>query len=252
MKLRFIILLSLCITAGAAKAQIRLDPFYPYSHWSVGAGVGFSTMYGNLNHSNSEPVYRINVQRNGNAWMYLNAEIQHGALSDYETKNHWTNGMNAYNEFSSIAITGRMSVGQLFNFPKNFFAKTLFGIYGGVGVGYMSNYLSSITQKFKHQDKYLITDYDSRNIKRRTTNAYIPFVLGWNIHLTKRCMFNVNYQFSYAFSDYLDGYNFQAPTATNNYNSMFSVLSFGLDFYVGKVGVVRDIHKKDKMKGKKK
>ena len=49
-------------------------------------------------------------------------------------------------------------------------------------------------------------------------------------------MFNINYQFSYAFSDYLDGYNFQAPTATNKYNDMFSVLSFGVNYYIGKVG----------------
>jgi hypothetical protein len=49
-------------------------------------------------------------------------------------------------------------------------------------------------------------------------------------------MLNVNYEFSYAFSDYLDGYNFQKPTAKNNYNDMFSVLSFGLNFYVGHVG----------------
>lgn len=237
------ILLSLCILALGANAQIRLDPFYPYSKWTVGAGVGFSQIYGNLNHSNSEPVYRLNVDRNANAWISLDIELQHGAFSDYETRNSWTNGMNVYNQFTALDISGRMSVGQIFKFPRNFFCKTLFGIYGGVGIGYMSNYVSNITLKFKRQDKYLITDYNSNNIKTRTTNFFLPLTLGWNIHMTKRCIFNINYQFSYAFSDYLDGYNFQQPTATNKYNCMFSVLSFGLNFYIGQVGIVKDSHK---------
>jgi hypothetical protein len=244
MKLKTIILLSVCVAASlASQAQIRLDPFYPYSKWTVGGAVGFSEIYGNLNHSNSEPVYRINVERNANAWTSLNVEVMHGALSDYESKNHWTNGMNVHNQFTAIDVTGRMSIGQLFKYPKNFFCKTIFGLYVGAGVGYMSNYISNITVKFHHQDKYLITDYNSNNIKTHTTNFFIPMNLGFNLHLTRRCMFNVNYQFNYAFSDYLDGYNFQQPTANNRYNCMFSVFSFGLNFYIGQVGIIKNVQK---------
>lgn len=241
--MKLVTLLSVCLaTFMSATAQVRLDPFYPYSKWTVGAGAGFSQIYGNLNHSNSEPVFRANLERNINAWVYLDLEVQHGAFSDYETKNHWTNGMNVYNQFSAAAISGRVCIGELFKYPKNFFCKTLFGIYGGVGIGYMSNYVSNITLKFKKQDKYLITDYNPNNIKTRTTNAFLPLTVGWNLHLTRRCMFNINYEFSYAFSDYLDGYNFQQPTANNKYNCMFSVLSFGLNFYVGHVGNIKYTH----------
>jgi len=214
----------------------------------VGAGAGFSDLYGDLNGTNAEPVFRIDVTRNFNAWTGVTLQVEHGALSDYESKNRWTNGMNSYNQYTAGSLNLRMSLGQLFRYPRNFLAKTLFGIYGGVGVGYMSNYVSNITMKFKHLDKYLITDYDSRNIKKRSTNLFIPLSVGWNIHMTRRCIFNINYTFNYAFSDLLDGYNFQQPVATNNYNDMFSVLSFGLDFYIGQVGVIRDKHKKDKMK----
>jgi len=243
MKMKIITLLSLCLLAVSANAQIRLDPFYPYSKWTVGAGIGFSEIYGNLNHSNSEPVFRLNVERNANAWTCFDLQFEHGALSDYETKNHWTNGMNVYNQFSAFELNVRMSIGQIFKYPPNFFCKTLFGIYVGVGGGYMFNDVSNITTRFTKQSKYLITDYNSNNIKTRTSNFYLPFTLGWNIHMTKRCVFNVNYQFCYAFSDYLDGYNFQQPTAKNQWNDMFSVLSFGLNFYVGHVGSLKNVRK---------
>src|SRR5207247_1071407 len=89
--------------------------------------------------------------------------------------------------------------------------------------------------KFKRSDKILITDYNSDDIGTKTSNFYLPLCVGFDLHLTRRCMFNVNYEFSYAYSDYLDGYNFQQPTANNKYNDMFSVLSFGLNWYIGTV-----------------
>ena len=247
MKSKVIILLSLCVAACSySNAQIRLDPYYPYSQWTVGGGVGFSEIYGNLSHSNSEPMFRINVERNSNMWVCLDLEASHGALSDYEVRNTWTNGLSVYNQISTLALTGRLSLGEFFKFPKNFFCKTIFGLYVGAGVGVMSNHVSNITEKFSYQDKYKITDYDAGDISTNTSNFYIPFNLGFNLHLTRRCMFNINYQFSYAFSDYLDGYDFQAPTANNKYNDMFSVLSFGLNFYIGKVSYHHKKHGRQK------
>jgi len=250
MKLKLFILVSLCFaTVGRSGAQVRLDPFYPYSKWTIGAGAGFSEIYGNLSHPNSEPVFKVNVERNSNMWVALDLELMRGALSDYEVKNTWTNGLSVYNQFTAVDLNGRVSLGEFFKYPKNFFCKTLFGLYGGVGIGFMSNNVSNITLKFKHQDRYKITDYSGANIATSTTNAFMPFNLGFNLHLTRRVMFNINYQFSYAFSDYLDGYNFQAPTATNKYNDMFSVLSFGLNFYIGKVGFHYKKHGQKNQKG---
>lgn len=217
-------------------AQVRLDPFYPYSKWTVGVGAGFSEIYGNLSHSNSEPGFRVNVEHNSNMWVSFGLEAQKGALSDYEVKNTWTNGLSVYNQITAVDLNAKISLGEFFKYPRSFFAKTIFGLYAGIGIGYMYNDVSDITLKFRHQDKYSITDFNNSNIKTTSNNAFMPFFLGWNIHMTRRVMFNVNYQFSYAFSDYLDGYNFQAPTANNKYNDMFSVLSFGVNVYIGKVG----------------
>jgi len=240
-----IILLSVCLTAWVSSfAQVRLDPYYPYSKYTFGFGMGFSEIYGNLNHSNSEPVFRLNFDKNFNQWISAGAELQRGALSDYETKNHWTSGLSVYNKITAFDLNLKMSIGELFQHPHNFGQKTLFGLYLGFGLGVMDNNVSNITTKFKSKDRTYITDVNKSSIKTRSTNLYMPFNLGFNLHLTKRCMFNVNYQFDYAFSDYLDGYNFAKPTANNNYNDMFSILSFGLNFYLGQVGVEKKEEKK--------
>jgi outer membrane protein OmpA-like peptidoglycan-associated protein len=236
MRSRIITILSFCfLTWHTASAQIRTEPFFPYGNWSVGLGAGFSQIYGNLDHSNSEPVYRLDVARNLNMWMAVNLEVMHGALSDYEVKNTWTNGLSVYNQINAADLSLRVSLGEFFSYPRSFFQKQIFGLYGGVGIGFMSNNVSNITLKFRKLDKYSITDFSSKNIKTSSTNFFMPFNLGINLHVTRKVYFNINYQFSYAYSDYLDGYNFAAPTATNKYNDMFSVLSFGLNYYIGKV-----------------
>jgi hypothetical protein len=238
MKNKIIILLSVCVAAfQQSYAQVRLDPFYPYSKYTIGIGIGYSTMYGDLAHSQSEPVYGISVARNANEWVCLDFQLQHGAVSDYSGKNTWTPGISAYNQFTSFDVTGRVALGELFNWPSNFAAKTLYGLYVGAGIGVMANHVSSISLKFKNSDHYEITDYDPKNIKTSSTCAYLPLDLGINLHITRIVMLNVNYQLNYAFSDYVDGYNFQKPVATNNYNDLYSVLSFGLHFYVGRISM---------------
>ncbi len=235
MKSKLNILLSICLAFAGLQsfAQVRLDPFYPYSKYTFGIAMGYSKLYGDWANSNSEPVYKINVARNVNEWVNYGIEVQRGALNDYESKNTWTNGLSVYNQFYSAALTGNVSLGELFNWPPNFIAKTFYGIYVGAGIGYMHNDITNITLKFKNSDKNLINDYDPGNINAGTNNFYIPFNLGINLHLTRAVVINVNYQFNYALSDYVDGYDFKAPTATNQYNDMYSVLSFGLHFYIG-------------------
>ncbi len=242
MKFRYFLPVLLLAVSFESDAQIRLDPFFPYGKWTVGAGAGFSEIYGNLSNTNSEPVLRVSVDRNVNMWVSYGLEVQRGALSDYAVKNTWTNGLSVYNQITTVALNGKVSLGEFFKYPRNFFQKELFGLYAGIGIGYMNNNVSNITLKFKHQDRYTINDYDKSNINPKTSNFYMPYNLGFNLHLTRRIMFNINYQFCYAFSDYLDGYNFKAPVATNKYNDMFSILSFGANVYLGKVGFPEKKH----------
>lgn len=239
MKSKINILFSICLAfvGFQSYAQVRLDPFYPYSKYTFGIGMGYTQLYGDWANSNTQPVYKINVARNANEWVNLNFDLQRGALNDYQPKNNWTNGLSVYNKFTSISVNGNIALGELFNWPKNFMAKTLYGIYVGAGIGYMSNNITNITLKFKNSDKKLITDYDPGNIKTSSKNFFIPANLGINLHLTRTVMINCNYQLCYALSDYVDGYNFKTPAATNEYNDLYSALTFGLHFYIGNISM---------------
>jgi len=115
--------------------------------------MGYTKMYGDWNNSNSEPVYKLNVSRNANEWVNLNFDLSRGALNDYESKNHWTTGLSAYNQFTSISVNGNVALGELFNWPRNFLAKTVYGIYVGAGFGYMKKKNKKKNTKYKKNKK---------------------------------------------------------------------------------------------------
>lgn len=231
-----ILLLSLCIAAYMpAFSQVRLEPFYGYTNISVGLAMGNSHMYGDLQSSISEPVYKLTVDKNFNGYTSVGLDIYRGALASEEFKNHWTNGLSSYDQITTASLNGKVSLGQFFEYPTNFLQKTIFGLYIRTGFGVMSDDVSNISYKFKNRDKLEINDIYTNSIKTNNLIMFIPYNIGFNLHLTKRVQFNINYQFVYAFSDYVDGYDFPNPPANNYYNDMYSTLTFGLNFYIGKM-----------------
>ncbi len=236
MRIRILLIVALCLAYTLPSfSQVRLEPFWPYSKYTLGFSVGNTTTYGDLQNSISEAAYRMTFDKNFNSYTSVGLELQHGAFASEENINHWTNGMTSYDQFSSLALTGRVSLGQFFKYPKNYLMKNLFGIYFATGIGCVYDNVSNISYKFKNRDPMKITDYNEKYIRTQVWAAYVPYNIGFNLHLTKRAMFNVNYQFNYYFSDYIDGYNFTNPPANNFYNDMTSILSFGLIFNLGTV-----------------
>jgi hypothetical protein len=237
MKSKFIVLLSVCLTSSILSfSQVRLEPFFAYGKYTLGLGIGNSHMYGDLEKSISQPVYRLNFERNINSYSSFGLEAEYGALSSEEYKNHWTNGLNMYNQYTAVDLNGRVSLGQFFDYPKNYFYKTLFCLYVRAGFGVIGNNITNITYKFRNKDKLDIKDVSFQSIKTNEYAYYVPASVGFNLHLTRRCMFNINYKFCYTFSDYVDGYNFPTGNAKNYYNDMYSVLSLGLSFHLGTAG----------------
>lgn len=238
MKIKVTLLLSLCLAVCSVSfSQVRLEPFFSYGKYTLGLGVGNTHMYGDLEKSISEPAFRLNFERNINSFSGVGIEAEYGALSSEEFKNHWTSGLNMYNQYKAVDINGRVAIGQFFDYPKNHFYKALYRLYLRSGFGVISNNLTNITYKFRNKDKLDIKDVSYRAILTNETAVYIPVSVGFNINLTERCLFNINYKFVYAFSDYVDGYNFPTGNAHNYFNDMYSVLSVGLSFQLGNAGL---------------
>jgi hypothetical protein len=238
MKTKFILALLVCLTAVSlnSNAQVRLDPFYAYSKYSIGIGSGYTHMYGDLNMSEQELVYKLNVTRHVNEWVNLTFEGSRGGLSSFETKNRWTNGMSSYNKFLSVAVTGNVALGQFCGVPSSFIMKQLFGLYIGAGIGFMNNDITDISTKFKSSDKQEITELFPGSIMTSSNNYYLPMNLGIDLHFTRSLFINVNYQMCYAFTDWVDGYNFKKPS-NNNANDLYSTIIVGLHFYTGQLSM---------------
>lgn len=234
MKSKINFFLSLCLAAVGlqANAQERLDPYYPYSKFTVGVGGGYSQVYGDLGKWHPQLVYKFNVARNVNEWVNLNVDAMHGILNPYSGSKPYTTGLEATNEFTSVAVTGNISLGEIFNWPNNWIEKNIYGIYFGAGVGFMNSNITSITNKFRPTDAFPISYYLPNSTGGNTNTAFIPMNVGINLHLTRVVMLNACYQFNYTFSDYVDGYNFKS-VKSNNYNDMYATATIGLHFYIG-------------------
>ena len=237
MKSKFsVVVFLLLVVFSSVSAQVRLEPFFSYGKYTLGFGIGNSHIYGDLEKSIAEPVYKVNLERNINSYSSFGLEAEYGALSSEEYKNHWTNGLSMFNQYTSVELNGRVSVGQFFDYPRSYFYKTLFGFYFRSGFGVIANNITNISYKFRNKDKIDITDVSRQSVKTGELAYYVPFNLGFNLHLTRKCLFNMNYKFCYTFSDYVDGYNFPTGNAKNYFNDMYSVLSLGLSFYLGNAG----------------
>ncbi len=231
-KFNYLLLLCLAFTGLQVQAQERLDPYYPYSKFTVGINAGMSQVYGDLGKWHPQLVYKFNVARNVNEWVNLNVDAMHGALNPYSGSKGWTTGVESYNEFTSVALTGNISIGEIFNWPNNWIEKNIYGLYFGAGVGVLNNNITSITNKFKPTDKFPISYYYPGATGGNSNTAFIPVNVGINLHLTRVVMFNACYQICYTFSDYVDGYNFK-NVKSNEFNDIFATATIGLHFYIG-------------------
>lgn len=202
------------------------SPRNPFYKWDAIVGIGFTRIYGDLKYTQVQPAYKILVDRYLKKNVSLGLSFHHGAFSEYEEKNSWTDGLRIYNQFTSFSVNMRVSAGTN---P----AKLLHGLYAGIGGGVVFSNITNISTKFKQNDPKPITQFFPSSINTNKSIFYVPLDIGINVKVTKRFFVNLNAQFGYTFSDNLDGYNFQGGVK-NKYSDMFSIVSAGFGYRFGK------------------
>ena len=237
MKTKFILLtLSVLTVSLSSFAQVRFVPDDPYNEYSIGVGIGYTTMYGDLKESNPSPAFILDVAKHMSPNILIGAELQHGTLSSTEPANHWTTGLNMTNQYNSFNINGKVTFAEFLKHPDNIGLRALSKFYVGAGVGLIDNNITSITEKFKTSDLKTIDP----DFKKKSIALIVPLNFGLNLYVKsflgyKGAQFNINYQLNYAASDYVDGYKFPPATTRNKYNDLYSVLSVGIALYIGHV-----------------
>ena len=193
-------------------------------------------MYGDLSQSNPQPAFIANLSRHMSSNVIIGVELQHGTLSSTEPANRWTTGLGMTNSFNAFNVNGKVTLAEVFKNPHNIVLKALSNLYAGLGVGIIDNDLTKITNKFKVSDTATIDP----DFKKSSIALVVPLNLGLNIYMKRflgygGAQFNINYQLNYAFSDYVDGYNFSPSTTRNKSNDMYSIFSVGFAIYIGHV-----------------
>jgi len=216
--------------------QLTFDPANPFNSFSLGAGIGFTTIYGDLEKSNHKPVVMVDLERHLTTDIIVGVELQHGSISSRTSANSWTTGLSETNQFTAININSRVCLSQFIYNPKNAVTRALSKFYIGTGLGVIDNDLTNITRKFKDSDLKTIDP----DIKTSSVALVLPVNMGINIDLKKILDFrgaqlNINYSLTYSFNDYVDGYSFSKSTTRNQYNDVYSMLSVGFSFYLGQI-----------------
>ena len=216
--------------------QLQFDPSHPFNSFILGINLGYTTIYGDLATSDHKPVINLSFGHHVSDYGIISLNLSHGLISSHTTANSWTTGLGETNQFTALDLSGRLSISAFIYHPKNTLAKLMSKCYLGAGLGFIDNDLTAITRKFKEN----ATSNINSDIKTNTVALILPVNLGINIDLRKildyrGAQLNINYNLSYSFNDYIDGYSFSKATTRNQYNDAYSVVSVGFSFYIGHI-----------------
>ncbi len=235
-----------CITAGAqVRTEISLrdlnnsaygvgEQGYNSHNYSVGFGIGSSKLYGDWAYSNPQPVYIGYFEKNISHAVSIGWTVSVGDLS---TRDPYT-FYRAFNHFTSVDQHITIQLGSIFNLvTQDYYDNLLFryigGVYGGIGLGIINNDVKRIANFNEDIPGKIITG--NPTMLTNTTSLYVPVNVGYNLYIPKLlffkgCVFNANFQYATAMSDYLDGY--KPPLNANKKNDVFTVMSVGFRFYI--------------------
>lgn len=242
--------LGLCVTS-VAYGQVRTEisvreqnnsaytiddqtGLYNAHNFSVGFGLGSSKVYGDLAHSNPQPVYIGYFEKNLGPTISYGWTVSVGDMSARDPKSH----LRSFNHFTSVDQHITVELGTLFSafdreYYDNMLLRVIGGVYGGVGLGIINNDIKRIASLNDNLAGSIKTN--NAAMVPNSTSLYIPMNVGFNLHVPKfwkfkGCVFNANYQYSMTMSDYIDGYrpNFSA----NKKNDVYTVMSVGFRFFI--------------------
>lgn len=210
MKLPVLVVVALFfVGVRTANAQVAYVPptARPYT---IGLSAGLTQMYTNdlREYRPLRPAAKVNFDYNLRYFVTVGLEYQYGVMETGDREaGSVSEGLGAKNRFISGNANFKVSAGQFTNSYNNVWVRTLNGLYAGAGLGVILNNMSGLVTTLPGAQKKPVRFY-----KNNSQAITIPLNLGWNFILPRvgkysNLALNINYQYSYAFGDYLDGYN---------------------------------------------
>lgn len=206
-----------------------------YSKFSIAVNGGMTFSFMDVNESKSAPVFGLGLQYTPTPWIGINIDVQYGTLKSGDRTQASLFNMEFKNNYIYGSLTGRFYPLRLILTPKTDAAvkanlKYLGGIYGGIGLGVISNKVEAFNPNTPEVG--YISDPDGMQLVLPLEVGYsLPLAqlsAGYPKHIYGRSLLslNINYRHNLGFSEKMDGYN---PTGNNNKGKdAFSTLTLGL------------------------
>ncbi len=220
----------------AVKAQIEYLPFSSHQ-FSVGAGLAFTALYGDITGGGVIPRPAVSLVLNYNVSpdFSVGLEGQYGIFQTGTTSFFGeSNGVHATNKFKSANANFRVSLGSIIGHTGVGLNRIFQGFFIGSGIGVIKSNII----KFKKRN--ILTKMDFTDVRLHQLEFYIPVNMGFVIELPRigqkinDVSIFATYQHSFVLGDYIDGYNL--PTSSGIFTTdRYGFISFGLMYYFGKL-----------------
>lgn len=221
---RTTLLMLFIIINTVARAQNGFD----YHQFSIGAGIGSTTAYGNTETTVNKSAYNLNFNYNISPFFALTLEGQMGTLAGGNATDFSARIFS--NDYKAAIFHADLQAGELIDYEHNDALNSLKNLYAGVGIGVLNNSISYI-QTVVPAGTSNLTVYP---YIKSSTNLLVPVRLGYefkifNSYQMPQYRLDFAYSFNTAFGKGLDGYT------TLSTIKFYSYISVGVKIGLGSV-----------------
>lgn len=219
---RLILLLLFLIINTVVRAQNGFD----YHQFSIGAGIGATTAFGNTETTVSKSAFNLNFNYNISPFFTLTLEGQMGTLAGGNVSDF--SARRFVNDYTAVMLHANLQAGELIDYEHDEVLNSLKNVYVGAGLGILSNNISYIQTVVPVGTSYLTTYPYIKN----STNILVPVRVGYEFKIFNdydmpRYRLDFAFNFNTAFGKGLDGYSSLSSIKFYNY------LSIGLKIGLG-------------------
>lgn len=211
----------LFISFATAKAQYGDT----YSMFSIGAGVGTTTVYDYVLAPLNKYAYNGTLSYNITPYFALTGETQVGK---FEGGDITADNMKYFQStYVSLLLHADLQLGELIDYSRSDVLYGLKDVYFGTGFGFMKSQIDSIQRVFPNSG-----GASYYNVTSGRTNFVIPLCIGYDLKIYNgydqpQIRLNFSYTSNAVFGQGLDGYVTAAPVKFYSYISIGVKIGFG-------------------------
>jgi hypothetical protein len=195
-----ILTLLVCCTTLIARAQIGFD----FSHYEVGFGAGFNSVYGDAQTQTTTPTFHLNFTYDPTPYVNIVFEGQFGRLAGGDSL-HTSTGRQFTTDLTAIMIRPQLQLGEILDYSRSPFNNAIKNLYISAGLGFVVSHITNINRfSIKNPGIYTPGVLNSQG-------PFIPLRVGYEFKVFNKYQqpafkIDLGYEYNLVLSDNLDGF----------------------------------------------